>query len=150
MKPTELQIGDYVFIKSLLGGYHTIPIRIAAIHQKKVGYHNRIDRLSWVRHGMIAPIPLTKEILELNNFQVSSEDERIYELYLANDIVVCVCIEAPHFISINYEVETPDGKDGDNISAFTKVDGGEIYFHDLQNHLRHSGLDMLADELKVE
>ena len=89
MKPTELQIGDYVFIKSLLGGYHTIPIRIAAVHQKKVGYHNRIDRLSWVRYGMLAPIPLAKEILELNNFQVSSEDERIYERYLANGIVLC-------------------------------------------------------------
>ena len=68
MKGIKLQLGDYVLIKSLYGGYHTSLIKISAIHLKKVGYHNVLDRLNWVRFSLLEPIPLTIEILKKNGF----------------------------------------------------------------------------------
>ena len=75
MKGTKLQIGDYVFIKSLYGGYHTILIKIAAVHQGKVGYHSVPNKLEWVRIGRLEPIPLTPEILKKNGFKHYATEE---------------------------------------------------------------------------
>lgn len=63
MKATELMIGDIVSVTP-----SGMPIRIAAIHRKKVAYHACNDSFSWVRIGLLQPIPLTPEILEKNGF----------------------------------------------------------------------------------
>lgn len=61
MKCNELQLGNYVLIKP-----SGKLISIAAIHQKKVGYHNVPNKLEWVRQSMLNPIFLTDDILEKN------------------------------------------------------------------------------------
>ena len=61
MKPEELQLGDIVTTTP-----SGMPIKVAAIHRKKVAYHARTDRFSWVRIGLLQPIPLTAEILGKN------------------------------------------------------------------------------------
>ena len=61
MKCNELQLGNYVLIKP-----SGKLISIAAIHQKKVGYHNVPTKLEWVRQSMLNPIFLTDDILEKN------------------------------------------------------------------------------------
>jgi hypothetical protein len=60
-------LGDYVKVKP-----SGMIIKVAAIHQKKVGYHSCQSKLEWVRRDLIEPIPLTPEILEKNGF-VKSE-----------------------------------------------------------------------------
>lgn len=61
MKCNELQLGNYVLIKP-----SGKLISIAAIRQKKVGYHNVHNKLEWVRQSMLNPIFLTDDILEKN------------------------------------------------------------------------------------
>ena len=62
MKAENLMIGDYVQTEGK-------SIMVDAVHQKKVGWHNQQDRLSWVREGLLEPIPLTAEILKNNGFK---------------------------------------------------------------------------------
>jgi hypothetical protein len=64
MKATDLMLGDYVKVKP-----SGMIIKVAAIHQKKVGYHSCQSKLEWVRRDLIEPIPLTPEILEKNGFE---------------------------------------------------------------------------------
>ena len=63
MKPEELQLGDIVTTTP-----SGMPIKVDAIHRKKVAYHACTDRFSWVRIGLLQPIPLTPEILEKNGW----------------------------------------------------------------------------------
>ena len=64
MKTTDLMLGSYVKVKP-----SGMIIKVAAIHQKKVGYHSCQSKLEWVRRDLIEPIPLTPEILEKNGFE---------------------------------------------------------------------------------
>lgn len=63
MKPEELQLGDIVTTTP-----SGMPIKVVAIHRKKVAYHACTNRFSWVRIGLLQPIPLTPKILEKNGF----------------------------------------------------------------------------------
>lgn len=63
MKTKELMIGDCVQVKPSM-----IPIQVAAVHKKKVGYHAVTNKLNWVRIGLLEPIPITEEILMKNGF----------------------------------------------------------------------------------
>lgn len=53
-----------------------LPIKIAAVHQKKVAYHACNSRLSWIRTGLIEGIAITPEFLERNGF------EKVQNLYV--------------------------------------------------------------------
>ena len=55
------QIGDWIIVEGK-------PVQIAAIHQKKVGYHKWPGRLSWIRLDQIQTIPLTPDFLIKNGF----------------------------------------------------------------------------------
>ena len=55
------QIDDWILVEEK-------PVQVAAVHQKKVGYHKWPGRLSWVRLDQIKPIPLTPEFLLKNGF----------------------------------------------------------------------------------
>jgi hypothetical protein len=68
MKATDLMLGDYVKVKP-----SGMIIKVAAIHQKKVGYHSCQSRLEWVRRDLIEPIPLTPEILGKNGFELKND-----------------------------------------------------------------------------
>ena len=56
------QIGDWIMVEGK-------PIQIAAVHQKKVGYHKWPGRLSWIRLDQIQTIPLTPDLLIKNGFK---------------------------------------------------------------------------------
>lgn len=72
MKPEELQLGDIVTTTP-----SGMPIKVVAIHRKKVAYHACTDRFSWVRIGLLQPIPLTPEILKKNGFNLSRDKSGI-------------------------------------------------------------------------
>lgn len=152
MKGTKLQIGDYVFIKSLYGGYHTTLIKIAAVHQGKVGYHNVPNKLNWVRIGLLEPIPLTSEILEKNGFDKVPQSG---------------CLNPYYWEFKEYEEETDallyhikayrNPFRGMYIFIENFGDCGTLSFnkqmeslHELQQALRLCGIDKLADNLKME
>lgn len=66
MKANDLMLGDYISVKP-----SGLPIKVAAVHHKKVAYHAVINKLTWVRESLLEPIPLTPEILEKNGFEKS-------------------------------------------------------------------------------
>jgi hypothetical protein len=64
MKVSNLMIGDYVTVTP-----SGMFIQVAATHKRKVAYHACTSKLSWVREGLLRPIPLTREILEKNGMK---------------------------------------------------------------------------------
>ena len=63
MKAKELMIGDWVMADGRV-------VRVAAVHQRKIGYHRRHDKLAWARLDRLEYIPITSEILEKNGWKV--------------------------------------------------------------------------------
>jgi len=150
MKGIKLQLGDYVFIKS--PSSNITLIKIAAIHQKKVGYHNVPNKLNWVRFSLLEPILLTSEILEKNGFNKVPQpgcsnpyywefkkfeeetEELLYHIKAYSNPFRGMYISIDNFgdcatLSFNKQVES---------------------LHELQQALRLCGLDELADNLKIE
>lgn len=76
MKCNELQLGNYVLIKP-----SGKLISIAAIHQKKVGYHNVPNKLEWARQSMLNPIFLTDDILEKNFPKNEGDDYQLCRMW---------------------------------------------------------------------
>ena len=62
----DYMIGDWIMVEGK-------PIQIAAIHQKKVGYHRWEGRLSWVRLDQIQTIPLIPDLLLKNGFKETKD-----------------------------------------------------------------------------
>lgn len=152
MKGTKLQIGDYVFIKSLYGGYHTTLIKIAAVHQKKVGYHSTPNKLNWVRIGLLEPIPLTSEILEKNGFnkvpQPNCSNPYHWEFYQNEEgtgEVLCR-IKAYRTLFRGMYISIDNYGDCESVNFGKQLE----HFHELQQALRLCDLDKLADNLKME
>lgn len=58
----EYMIGDWIMVEGK-------PVQVAAVHQKKIGYHKWEGRLNWVRLDQITHIPLTPELLLKNEFK---------------------------------------------------------------------------------
>lgn len=152
MKGTKLQIGDYVFIKFLDGGYHTTLIKIAAVHQKKVGYHKVPNKLNWVRIEQLEPIPLTPEILEKNGFNKVPQPGcsnpyhwEFKEYEEGTDKLLCwVRAYCTPFRGIYISI--------DNYGDCEPLNFGKQieHFHELQHALHLCELNKLADSLKVE
>ena len=160
MRSSDLQKGDYALIKFLSGGYHTILIKIAAVHQRKVGYHKVANKLNWVRTSLLEPIPLTSEILEKIGFYwgyTSSEEDSINNM--PEDIPVIM--PNKHWCYDNEDggevtIELPNESDGGLITVSNDDRWIEFIFdkpiclHELQNALRLCGLSDLADNFKLE
>lgn len=71
MKASDLMIGDYILAKPSM-----MPIQVAAVHNKKIGYHAVTHKLNWIRDGLLESIPITEEILEKNGFK--GEDDNFF------------------------------------------------------------------------
>ena len=73
LKPQDIMIGDYLLADGKV-------IQVAAIHQKKVGYHNRYNKLTWVRLDRLDYIKITPETLTAFGFVKKEEwDGWLYE-----------------------------------------------------------------------
>lgn len=71
MKTNELTVGDWVVIDGT-------PRRIDAVHQKKVGWHARQDKLNWTHIDRVQPVGVTPGLMRWNGF---SEDSIIRGWY---------------------------------------------------------------------
>ena len=117
MKPEELQIYDWVLINDT-------PHQVKQITQKKVGYHRIPYNLDYARLVDIKPIPITAEILEMNEIKndcVSRWHEWIGE-------------NAKILFNPYYLVLTIESKD-------VTIKGRFDYVHQLQQAIRLCGID---------
>ena len=120
MKASDLMIGDYISVKP-----SGMPIKVAAVHHKKVAYHAVINKLAWVRESLLEPIPLTQEIIEKNGLEKDNHG-RLYGEYFDEDI--------------NHDLEiTVDSKTGEVWWSYNWDEYSIIrlrYVHQLQHALR--------------
>lgn len=123
MKTSEIMLGDYFNVHP-----SNLPIKVAAVHKGKVGYHARKDRLAWVRADLLRPIPLTPEILEKDGFKKDERDENFYKW---NWSVIDDCI--------SYDKETGMVRIFNTSGlVFVKI---LSYLHELQHALRLCKID---------
>lgn len=66
LKPQDIRIGDFLLADGKV-------IQVAAIHQKKVGYHNLPYKLTWVRLDRLDYIKITPETLTAFGFVKKEE-----------------------------------------------------------------------------
>lgn len=118
MKTLNLMVGDWLKANGRV-------VQVAAVHQKKIGYHERKDRLEWARLDRITYIPLSHDFLLKNGF-MEDLGEECYRLE-ENEVQIIVSNRL-NWISIKGEdwKETIEGK-------FLKV-------HQLQHILSDTGL----------
>ena len=109
-------------------------IRLDAIHEKKVGYHTRSDRITWVRPNEINPIPLVPTFLEGLGFERNP------------------CLSIPTLCYIDQkteeEIQCIFRKNGTiDIAIWNKEDKEIVkiwtikYVHEFQNILRYSKIE---------
>lgn len=120
MKANDLMVGDYVSVKP-----SGMPIKVAAVHHKKVAYHAVVNKLAWVRESLLEPIPLTSDILEKNGFHEEWDE----------DIKLMVCDTITIEIGNNYKLYK-DGK-----MYLRRVLAPLYYVHQLQHALRLCGVE---------
>ena len=133
MKANELMVGDYISVKP-----SGMPIKIAAVHHKKVAYHAVINKLTWVRESLLEPIPLTPEILEKNGFKKFDflHIKGQYQWAWWENILISVTLWCRELNN-----DTKDGMmlkiEAPNSSLCLKVN----YIHELQHALRLCGIE---------
>ena len=140
MKANELMIGDYIAVKP-----SGMPIKVAAVHHKKVAYHACTNELAWVRKSLLEPIPLTTDVLEKNGFYygyTSSEED------LASNTIAQLSEEDKGWVwdEGNGEIKImfPNESDGGMITIDDKgfdrrmafIFAENIYVHELQHAMR--------------
>ena len=133
MKPTELQIGDWVLNEEEY-------IQVTDIYENSGTYYLNDDATS-VKD--VSPIPLTPEILELNGFE-QKHDGWLRCEDKANGFQNYIFIPYRHLGDIR-ECEI-------NYVNIVKANYQYVinYVHDLQHALRLCGLNEFADNFKVE
>lgn len=145
MKAKDLMIGDYISVKP-----SGMPIKVAAVHHKKVAYHAVINKLAWVRESLLEPIPLTPEILEKNGFYYgyTSDEEDI-----ASNTIAQLSEEEKGWVwdegAGSVKVIFPNESDGGEIQICDQCFDRNMAFgfsenimlHELQHALRLCGIE---------
>lgn len=124
MKPEELQLGDIVATTP-----SGMPIKVVAIHRKKVAYHACTDRFSWVRIGLLQPIPLTPEILEKNGLKIDKYKGGFFP----------ACFKEDEYSDV--EIEMKDEEIAWSINCGEYWIKRLNYVHELQHALRLFGIN---------
>lgn len=124
MKTSELMLGDYLYVWP-----SNMVIKVAAIHKGKVGYHACTNKLSWVRVGLLRPIPLSIEILEKNGFK---KDEKSENMYYWNWSISDNCV--------SYDKETSKVRVFHTLGSLVFVEPLS-FLHELQNALTICGIE---------
>ena len=141
MKTSEIMLGDYFNVYP-----SNLPIKVAAIHKGKVGYHARIDKLTWVRADLLRPIIVTKDLLVKNGFAYCDATGQciLFDECTNYTITVCnTCIESRN-IQVNIDEEALNDEDG--IIEMTVMHLMECnYLHQLQHAIMVCGINKIIE-----
>ena len=126
----EYMIGDWIMVEGK-------PVQIAAIHQKKVGYHKWEGRLSWIRLDQIQHIPLTPDLLLKNGFTKTKDGCYEWQQNTGNGFFY-VSLRDISEGSWNMIVQIGDHLSGDRIRK--EVIGRFLKIHHLQHEFVGEGI----------
>jgi hypothetical protein len=155
MKPTDLQIGDYV---KYLGNVYIVE-EISAkgwVHLIYPKTKARLNLASDYIINLLEPIPLTAEILERNGFllkgkkgkkDISDSAYKQWSFIKSTSRITVTFFQNLWMIDVrnNGKVKSKPIRMVNYL-----IDGNRAYLHDLQHALRSGGLSDLADKLKME
>lgn len=133
IKANDLMVGDYISVKP-----SGMPIKVAAVHHKKVAYHAVVNKLAWVRESLLEPIPLTPEILENNGWFYNNEDEKFFpQTWVGGGLMLQGADDCGYCIVVTSDYDDEDT----NVTPFII-----LYVHELQHALR---LRRIKKEIKL-
>lgn len=138
MKANELMIGDYISVKP-----SGMPIKVAAVHHKKVAYHTVINKLAWVRESLLEPIHLTPEILEKNGFKKDAFTNLSPDYYYNDDeYSIYINLNSTCDKSKSIWIEKRSSRFTVSIEESRhSLDKKPLYVHQLQHALRLCGIE---------
>ena len=138
MKANDLMLGDYISVKP-----SGRPIKVAAVHHKKVAYHAVINKLTWVRESLLEPIPLTPEILEKNGFKKDAFTNLSPDFYFGNDdFSICINLQSTCDKSKGIWIENrKTRRSGGFNESRHSLQKEPLYVHELQHALRLCGIN---------
>ena len=128
MKVSDLMIGDYVTATP-----SGMLIQVAATHKRKVAYHACTSKLSWVREGLLRPIPLTLEIFEKIGFMPFFASQFILPVESTEICVIIAPMAGLPNANAEWIVSIKNG--------YTDVKIPITYIHELQHALKLCGIE---------
>lgn len=129
MKPTELQIGDWVLIDNT-------PRQVVQLTKSKVGYHTepRECRMHYARYADVVPIRITADILEKNGVEFYSKNCNMWVLSIRANWSIEVGLWGDMGTLIRCSKQEPGGVKSVHLSD-------SPYIHQLQQAIRLCGID---------
>lgn len=121
--------GDLVYVKPSM-----MPIRIAAIHKNKVGYHAYINKLEWVWMNLLVPIPLTTGFFKRNGFEI--DVDIVGASWVSKDRRIIVRKDFSNMVGRDWSIHI-DNEDMQSIAS-----GCIQYVHQFQNKLNDAEIEM--------
>lgn len=120
-------IGDYLLADGKV-------IKVAAIHQKKVGYHNVPNKLTWVRLDRLGYIKITPETLMAFGFVKKEE----WDGFLDDDAWEFSTDRLTFDEGSPFALSWRDNADGGQYKIFTRGYGGYMFLgNDSISELQH-------------
>lgn len=148
MKTSEIMLGDYFNVHP-----SNLPIKVAAIHRGKVGYHACTDKLAWIMVDLIRPIPITPEVLARMGFTIE-EVPKYYDTYTEDEYTATIkCVDIRKCeVEIEYKTYWKKLRafnyDPHNRLGFTSIETQVEYVHELQHILKVMKVDKELELLK--
>ena len=135
MKITEMMYGN-------LAVYKDNVIAVAAVHKRKIGFHERLDKMKWVHASELKPIPITENLLQLIGFtDVSSAIPDTQKVFVIqkNKQHWIMLTQTPKEGIWHIRIQGPKAN----------MDGAAAFIHDVQNYMTVTGLMTVQEKPKT-
>lgn len=121
--------------------------KVAAVTNRKVGYHVRKDRLMWIRFQFVDPLPATGDILTANGFTLCEGCTSAWDWH-SGDTSVHISGDHTCPIGQTLTIYVPDGTVGAAFSSHRVISDLKIRgIHELQHALHLCGIKL---EIKIK
>lgn len=136
MKITEMMCGN-------LAVYKDNVIVMAAVHKRKIGFHERPDRMKWVHASELKPIPITESLLQLIGFvDVSSKMPGTQKVFVIQKSKQQWTMLTPTQQGGVWHIRIQGPK--------ANMDGGAAFIHEVQNCMTVTGLMTVQEKPNVK
>ena len=126
MKITEMMYGNLAVYKGNV-------IAVAAVHKRKIGFHERPDQMKWTHASELKPIPITENLLQLIGFaDVSSTMPGTQKVFVIqkNKQHWIMLVPTPQEGIWHIRIQGPKAN----------MDGAAAFIHEVQNYMTVTGL----------
>lgn len=135
MKITEMMYGNLAVYKGNV-------IAVTAVHKRKIGFHERPDRMKWVHASELKLIPITENLLRLIGFvDVSSSMPGTQKVFVIQKNKQQWIMLTPTQQEGIWHIRIQGPK--------ANMDGAAAFIHEVQNYMTVTGLMTVQEKPKV-